>query len=70
VKITTYIKNNKTKYAILAVLLIWYYFSLPKQLFNEPTSTVIESVEGELLGAQIAEDEQWVRLIIHLQRFQ
>jgi penicillin-binding protein 1C len=59
VKITTYIKNNKTKYAILAVLLIWYYFSLPKQLFNEPTSTVIESVEGELLGAQIAEDEQW-----------
>jgi len=39
--------------------LIWYYFSLPKQLFNEPTSTVIESVEGELLGAQIAEDEQW-----------
>jgi len=39
--------------------LIWYYFSLPKQLFNEPTSTVIESIEGELLGAQIAEDEQW-----------
>ena len=39
--------------------MIWYYFSLPKQLFNEPTSTVIESVEGELLGAQIAEDEQW-----------
>ncbi len=58
-KITTYIKNHKIKSAIVAVLLIWYYFSLPKQLFNEPTSTVIESIEGELLGAQIAEDEQW-----------
>ncbi len=41
------------------VLLIWYYFSLPKQLFDAPTSTVIESIEGDLLGAQIAEDEQW-----------
>ncbi|MCF6347613.1 MAG: penicillin-binding protein 1C [Flavobacteriaceae bacterium] len=58
-KIITYIKTHKIKSAIVAVLLIWYYFSLPKQLFNEPTSTVIESVEGELLGAQIAEDEQW-----------
>ncbi len=58
-KIITYIKNHKTKSAIVVIILIWYYFSLPKQLFNEPTSTVIESIEGELLGAQIAEDEQW-----------
>ncbi len=58
-KIVTYIKNHKIKSIILVILLIWYYFSLPKQLFNEPTSTVIESAEGELLGAQIAEDEQW-----------
>ncbi len=41
------------------ILFIWYYFSLPKQLFNTPTSTVIESAEGELLGAKIAEDGQW-----------
>lgn len=53
------IKYNIIKSVILIVLLIWYYFSLPKQLFNEPTSTVIESAEGELLGAKIAQDEQW-----------
>ena len=58
-KIITYIKNHKTKSIILVILLIWYYFSLPKQLFNEPTSTVIESESGELLGAQIATDHQW-----------
>ena len=36
-----------------------YYFSLPKTLFQEPYSTVIESNEGELLGAKIARDGQW-----------
>jgi penicillin-binding protein 1C len=54
-----WIKNNKIKSTILLVLLIFYYFSLPKQLFNDHTATVIESVEGELLGAQIADDGQW-----------
>lgn len=41
------------------ILLIWYYFCLPKKLFDTPTSTVIESSEGELLGAIIASDGQW-----------
>ncbi len=36
-----------------------YYFSLPKTLFQDPYSTVIESKEGELLGAKIARDGQW-----------
>ncbi len=54
-----YIKQNKVKSGVFLILLIWYYFSLPKQLFDAPTSTVIQSVEGELLGAQIALDEQW-----------
>jgi len=58
-KIITYIKKHKIKSIILAILLVWYFFALPKQLFNETTSTVIESIEGELLGAQIADDEQW-----------
>ena len=58
-KLFNYIKKNKKKSIVLALLLIWYYFSLPQQLFNDPTSTVIESVEGKLLGAQIAKDEQW-----------
>ncbi len=36
-----------------------YYFSLARTLFQEPYSTVIESKEGELLGAKIAKDGQW-----------
>ena len=58
-KLVNLVRINKKRSIVLIALLIWYYFSLPKQLFNEPTSTVIESVEGKLLGAQIAEDEQW-----------
>ncbi len=54
-----YIKKRKIRLSILLILLIAYYFCLPKQLFNEPTSTVIESSEGELLAAKIADDGQW-----------
>lgn len=41
------------------MLLILYYFCLPKHLFKDPTATVITSNNGELLGAQIADDGQW-----------
>jgi len=41
------------------LLLSWYYFSLPAALFNNPKSTLIESSEGYLLGAKIADDGQW-----------
>ncbi len=58
-KIITYIKRHKVKSAILFVLLIAYYFCLPKQLFKDPTATVITSSKNELLGAQIAKDGQW-----------
>lgn len=51
--------KHKIKLSILFLLLILYYFSLPKQLFKDATSTVIESTEGELLGAKIATDMQW-----------
>lgn len=54
-----FIKKHKIKLIIAVILLTAYYFSLPKQLFNSPTSTVIESAEGELLGARIADDGQW-----------
>lgn len=40
-------------------MLLAYYFCLPRPLFNEPFSPVIESSEGELLGAKIASDGQW-----------
>ena len=58
-RIFDWIKNNKIKSSVFFVLLLVYYFSLPRTLFSEPYSTVIESDEGELLGAKIASDGQW-----------
>jgi len=58
-RIINWIKKNKIKSAIAFLLLLIYYFSLPRTLFQEPYSTVIESKEGELLGAKIAHDGQW-----------
>lgn len=58
-RIINWIKKNKIKSAIAFLLLLIYYFSLPQTLFQEPYSTVIESKEGELLGAKIAWDGQW-----------
>ena len=44
----------------LAVLLLAYLFCLPRDLFKGVSySTVVESAEGELLGARIATDGQW-----------
>ena len=54
-----YIKRNPKKSAIILILLVVYYFSLPRTLFEEPYSTVIESSDGELLAAKIARDGQW-----------
>jgi penicillin-binding protein 1C len=54
-----WVRRNRIKSAIMAVLLVWYYFCLPSTLFKDPYSTVIESAEGELLGARIARDGQW-----------
>jgi len=58
-RIINWIKINKIKSAIAFLLLLIYYFSLPGTLFKEPYSTVIESSDGELLGAKIARDGQW-----------
>ena len=54
-----YIKRNPKKSALVFILLVVYYFSLPRTLFEEPYSTVIESSDGELLAAKIARDGQW-----------
>lgn len=54
-------KRNKLtgiSLVILIAALIWW-FSLPRPLFSDPGSTVIESREGVLLGAHIADDGQW-----------
>ena len=42
--------------AIFAVL---FWFCLPEPLFVKPTSFVVESRDGALLGAAIASDGQW-----------
>ncbi|MEP7143055.1 MAG: transglycosylase domain-containing protein, partial [Ferruginibacter sp.] len=44
---------------VLIALLSWFWLSLPNQLFNTPTSYVIEDKDGNLLNASIAEDGQW-----------
>lgn len=38
---------------------IWFAACLPKPLFNDPCSTVVEDRNGALLGARIAADGQW-----------
>ena len=58
-RILKYIKRNRLKSVVIFLLLIAYYFCLPKHLFTDPTATVIESKDGELLGAYIAKDGQW-----------
>lgn len=37
----------------------WFWLSLPKKLFNAPTSHIIEDANGNLLNATIASDGQW-----------
>jgi len=50
---------HKKKAIVFLFLFVLWFFSLPNPLFNDPTSTVVESREGNLLGARIAEDGQW-----------
>lgn len=51
--------KNKKKTIVVFILLIAYFFCLPKHLFNDPSATVITSNKNELLGALIADDGQW-----------
>ncbi|WP_245828562.1 penicillin-binding protein 1C [Moheibacter sediminis] len=42
------------------IFLIWYlFFSLPRPLFKQDTSTILYSEDNRLLGATISKDEQW-----------
>ncbi len=56
-------KRAGTRWMIVGVvttaLCVAYYFSLPRKLFNDPYSTVLEDRNGELLAATIAKDGQW-----------
>jgi len=53
------LKNHKIKILVLGVGLLYWLFCLPAPLFKDPHATVVESVEGDLLGARIARDGQW-----------
>ncbi len=51
---------KKHRWKLLTLLLLFIVFIIiPIPRFDEPTSTVIQSAEGKLLGAHIADDEQW-----------
>ena len=45
--------------SLMASFILLFIFSLPKNLFTNPTCTVVENAEGMLLGARIADDGQW-----------
>jgi len=51
--------NHKIKLGVFFAVLILWLFCLPKNLFEDPTSTVVDSSEGSLIGARIADDGQW-----------
>lgn len=52
-------KRGKIILFICLLLFAWFWFSLPRQLFTEPTSFVIEDREGALLSASVSADGQW-----------
>lgn len=51
--------KQKIKWSVGIMFFAWFYFSLPKTLFNAPTSFVITDKDGNLLNACIASDGQW-----------
>lgn len=63
VKVKTYLLNSIKKRPLrwglgLSFFAFWL-FCLPSNLFSDPTSTVVTSRDGQLLGARIAPDGQW-----------
>ena len=53
-------EKHKIKTRIgVCVMAILFWFCLPRPLFDDPTSMVLEDREGNLLGARIAQDGQW-----------
>ncbi len=54
-----WVRRHPIKSVLTVLVLVGYYFCLPNPLFETPYSTVLESSNGELLGAKIARDGQW-----------
>ncbi|MEZ4874448.1 MAG: penicillin-binding protein 1C [Flavobacteriaceae bacterium] len=58
-RLKRYILKHKIKTGFLVATFLVWLFCLPKPLFKDPTATVVESKEGSMLGARIADDGQW-----------
>lgn len=55
------VSSRRTQYVLipLAGLILWFWMCLPDPLFEDPTCTILEDRQGELLSARIASDGQW-----------
>ena len=53
------LSKRKKRWLTAGILLFVGFLLLPASFDEEPTSTVIESVDGYLMGAKIATDGQW-----------
>lgn len=62
VKIKLWLSANRFNALLVLVLLLagpTFWWSLPKPLFNSPYSVVLYGESDQLLGARIAQDQQW-----------
>jgi penicillin-binding protein 1C len=51
--------KHRIKFSVVLIIFLFWLFCLPKQLFKDPTSTVVTSSDNVLIGARIADDGQW-----------
>lgn len=58
-KINKWSLKKKFLLFLFIILLILYYFSLPKSLFDTPHSTAVFDSDSILIGAHVANDGQW-----------
>lgn len=51
--------KHKKKIIVFLIIFTYWLFCLPSELFEVPTATIVESSNGNMLGARIADDGQW-----------
>lgn len=54
-----HLSKRKWLMGLLLLAVVCWWFSLPKVLFSDPISCVVNDQNGNLLGARIADDGQW-----------
>ena len=57
--IIVFLKKCKLRVLLGIILLVYIFFLLPRNWFDNPVCTVVYDKNGELLGARIASDYQW-----------